>query len=209
MANMHVIYHTSRAYSPPLSESCLAGRPRAAFSQSDRHFVWLAMANMHVMYHTSRAYSPPLSESWLAGRAALFSKWSTFRVISDGERAHYVSYITCMFAIAKWKLACWAAACTALCSSTSWIEAVRARLSCWNLGLFESKKTQISARQAATYNAVARCTSCNNLSSLQFEWPYFWRSEMTTHLPSDRFESSWINNFNRGKKTTNPSKRRT
>ena len=91
------------------------------FSQSDRHFVWLAMANMHVVYHTSRAYWPSLSESWLAGRprAALFSKWSTFRVISNGEHARYV-YMTCMFAIAKWKLACWAAAYTALCSSTSW-----------------------------------------------------------------------------------------
>jgi len=83
-------------------------------SQSDRHFVWLAMANMHVMYHTWRACSPSLSESWLAGRprAALFSKWSTFRVISDGEHARYLSYITCIFATAKWKLPCWAATCS-------------------------------------------------------------------------------------------------
>jgi len=44
------------------------------FSQSDRHFVWLAMANVHIMYHTSRACSPLLSESWPAGqpRAQLF-----------------------------------------------------------------------------------------------------------------------------------------
>ena len=82
---------------------------------------------------TWRACSPSLSESWLAGqpRAALCS--STFVnslpiSLPASIYAHEMSvtlrvlkvtdiscaYMACMFAIAKWKLACWAATCSSL-----------------------------------------------------------------------------------------------
>ena len=96
-------------------------------------WLWEFSRSPTFRVHTWRACSPSLSESWLAGqpRAALCS--STFVnslpiSLPGSIYAHEMSvtlrvlkvtdiscaYMTCMFAIAKWKLACWAATCSSL-----------------------------------------------------------------------------------------------
>ena len=150
------------------------------------------MANMHVVYHTWRAYSPSLSERWLAGRprAALFSKWSTFRVKAGpgllGSRVH--SSLLQYFV----KFDLYAPACLA----EIWVSLSQRR------PRFQRDKRPHTPQWPGV-------TSCNNLSSLQFEWPFILaiRDENSSAIRQVGIKLN--QKFQPREKTTNPSKWRT